>query len=80
MVLSYEDPSIIDDAASLLNYFLKRQTSFSREDRQNMKKMIYQFLPDFFFATSSELSDEDDGIFEIISKLVSVQYQSKFTL
>jgi hypothetical protein len=61
LVFRYEDPSIIDDAASLIIFLLKRQTTFAKEDKQTMKKMIYQIIPDFLFTTRGELSDDDEG-------------------
>ena len=61
LIFSYEDLSILDDAASLILFVMKRQMTFSKEDRQNMKKFILQVLPDFLFATRPELSDEDEG-------------------
>lgn len=61
LVFRYEDQSILDDAASLILFLVKRQTGFARDDKQKMKKFICQFLPDFLFAPQSELSDDEEG-------------------
>ena len=34
---------------------------FAKEDKQNIKKIMYQFLPDFLFAPRGELSDDEEG-------------------
>ena len=61
LILRYEDVSIIDDAAALILFFVQRQMTLGKEDRQNIKKILYQFLPDFLFTAQGELSDEDEG-------------------
>jgi hypothetical protein len=37
--------------------------TFAKEDKQNIKKIMYQFLPDFLFAPRGELSDDEEGNF-----------------
>ncbi|CAF1233447.1 unnamed protein product [Rotaria sordida] len=56
----YEDLSILDDAASLIVFLVKRQMTFAKEDKQNIKKIMYQFLPDFLFTPRGELSDDEE--------------------
>ncbi|UJR08308.1 hypothetical protein I4U23_012579 [Adineta vaga] len=56
----YDDLSILDDAASLIVFLVKRQMGFAKDDKQNIKKMIYQFLPDFLFTPRGELSDDEE--------------------
>lgn len=34
---------------------------FAKEDKQNIKKIMYQFLPDFLFGPRGELSDDEEG-------------------
>lgn len=63
LILRYEDVSIIDDAAALILFFVQRQVTLGKEDRQHMKKILYQFLPDFLFTAQGELSDDDEGKF-----------------
>ncbi|CAF4001433.1 unnamed protein product [Rotaria sp. Silwood2] len=60
LVFCYEDLSILDDAASLIIFLVKRQMTFVKEDKQNIKKIIYQFLPDFLFTSRGELSDDEE--------------------
>jgi hypothetical protein len=63
LIFRYEDLSILDDAASLIVFLVKRQMTFAKEDKQNIKKIIYQFLPDFLFSPRGELSDDEEGEF-----------------
>ncbi|CAF1317350.1 unnamed protein product [Adineta ricciae] len=60
LIFHYEDLSVLDDAASLIIFLVKRQTTFAKEDKQNIKKIMYQFLPDFLFAPRGELSDDEE--------------------
>ncbi|CAF4685393.1 unnamed protein product [Rotaria sp. Silwood1] len=60
LIFCYEDLSILDDAASLIIFLVKRQMTFTKEDKQNIKKIIHQFLPDFLFAPRGELSDDEE--------------------
>jgi hypothetical protein len=34
--------------------------AFGKEDKQNIKKIMYQFLPDFLFTPRGELSDDEE--------------------
>ena len=61
LTFRYEDLSILDDAASLIVFLVKRQMAFGKEDKQNIKKIMYQFLPDFLFTPRGELSDDEEG-------------------
>lgn len=62
MVFSYTDKSIIDDAANLLIHHVKRQASINKEDKQKIKSLIRQFIPDMFHHPRQELSDDErDG-------------------
>jgi paired amphipathic helix protein Sin3a len=63
LIFRYDDLSILDDAASLIVFLVKRQMGFAKEDKQNIKKIMYQFLPDFLFAPRGELSDDEEGNF-----------------
>ncbi len=44
-------------------FLVKRQMGFAKEDKQNIKKIMYQFLPDFLFTPRGELSDDEEGKF-----------------
>ncbi|CAF0785384.1 unnamed protein product [Didymodactylos carnosus] len=56
----HEDLSILDDAASLIVFLVKRQVGFGKEDKQKIKEIMYQFLPDFLFSPRGDLSDDEE--------------------
>mgnify|MGYP001050399079 FL=1 len=60
LAFRYDDLSILDDAASIIVFLVKRQMTFGKEDKQNIKKIMYQFLPDFLFTPRGELSDDEE--------------------
>uniref|UniRef100_A0AAV2L2D7 Paired amphipathic helix protein Sin3a n=1 Tax=Knipowitschia caucasica TaxID=637954 RepID=A0AAV2L2D7_KNICA len=60
MTLSYEDPQILEDAASLILHHVRRQTSINKEDKYKIKQVIYHFIPDLLFAQRGELSDAEE--------------------
>lgn len=59
LVLEYRDKSIIDDAANLLIHHVKRQAGIHKEDKQKIKALIRQFIPDLFHHPRQELSDDE---------------------
>ncbi|XP_065206279.1 paired amphipathic helix protein Sin3b-like [Planococcus citri] len=59
MVLPYRDKSVLDDAANLLIHHVKRQTGIHKEDKQKIKLLIRQFIPDLFHHPRQELSDDE---------------------
>ncbi|XP_059470996.1 paired amphipathic helix protein Sin3b isoform X2 [Neocloeon triangulifer] len=59
MVLRYRDKTILDDAANLLIHHVKRQTGIHKDDKQTIKQLLKQFLPDIFFHHRQELSDDE---------------------
>lgn len=59
LILEYRDKSIIDDAANLLIHHVKRQASIHKEDKQKIKALIRQFIPDLFHHPRQELSDDE---------------------
>lgn len=64
MVLRYRDKTILDDAGNLLIHHVKRQTGIHKDDKQTIKQMLRHFLPDLFFHSRQDLSDDerdDDG-------------------
>ncbi|CAF0839927.1 unnamed protein product [Didymodactylos carnosus] len=60
LIFRYEDLSILDDAASLIVFLVKRQMGFGKEDKQKIKEIMYQFLPDFLFSPRGDLSDDEE--------------------
>ncbi|KAK7790679.1 hypothetical protein R5R35_008201 [Gryllus longicercus] len=59
LVLPYKDRSVLDDAANLLIHHVKRQTGIHKEDKQRIKLLLRQFLPDMFSHPRQQLSDDE---------------------
>ncbi|XP_064551737.1 uncharacterized protein Sin3A isoform X2 [Drosophila montana] len=59
LVLPYKDKTILDDAANLLIHHVKRQTGIQKQEKQKIKQIIRQFVPDLFFAPRQPLSDDE---------------------
>ncbi|XP_076678787.1 SIN3 transcription regulator family member A isoform X6 [Andrena cerasifolii] len=59
LILPYKDKSVVDDAANLLIHHVKRQTAIHKEDKQRIKLLLKHFIPDLFFHTRQELSDDE---------------------
>ncbi|XP_076811562.1 paired amphipathic helix protein Sin3a-like isoform X2 [Clavelina lepadiformis] len=58
---TYEDKSVMDDAASLIIHHVKRQSAIHKDDKQKVRQMMYQVLPDLYFAPrGNQPSDDDD--------------------
>uniref|UniRef100_A0A667X4V2 Paired amphipathic helix protein Sin3b n=1 Tax=Myripristis murdjan TaxID=586833 RepID=A0A667X4V2_9TELE len=49
MVFTYEDKQILEDAASLIIYHVKRQPTIHKDDKDHIKRIIQHFVPDLFF-------------------------------
>ncbi|XP_068710577.1 paired amphipathic helix protein Sin3a-like isoform X1 [Montipora foliosa] len=65
LMYTYQDKSILDDAAGLIVHHMKRQTSIHKEDKARIKVLLHYFLPDLFFAPRGELSDDEDSVKEL---------------
>lgn len=60
MRVTYDDKSTIDDAASLIIHHVKRQ-AINGDDKEKIRHIVYQFLPDLYFAPrGNQASDDDD--------------------
>lgn len=59
-MFTYEDKQILEDAASLIIYHVKRQPAIHKDDKDHIKRIIKHFVPDLFFARRGELSDAED--------------------
>ncbi|XP_017837186.1 paired amphipathic helix protein Sin3a isoform X3 [Drosophila busckii] len=59
LILPYKDKTILDDAANLLIHHVKRQTGIQKQEKQKIKQIIRQFVPDLFFAPRQPLSDDE---------------------
>ena len=59
LTLSYKDKAVLEDASLLLIHHVKRQTSIHKEDKQKIKVMLKQSLPDMFFHSRQDMSDTE---------------------
>jgi len=59
MTLKYRDKAVLDDATMLLIHHVKRQTSIHKEDKQKIKVLLKQNIPDLFFHQRQDLSDTE---------------------
>merc|ERR1712029_247438 len=57
--LQYRDKTVLDDAANLLIHHVKRQSNIHKEDKQKIKALLKQSLPDIFFHPRQEMSDTE---------------------
>ncbi|XP_013856200.1 paired amphipathic helix protein Sin3b isoform X2 [Austrofundulus limnaeus] len=60
MMFTYEDKQILEDAAALIIYHVKRQPAIHKDDKDHIKRIVQHFVPDLFFARRGELSDTED--------------------
>ncbi|XP_062855517.1 paired amphipathic helix protein Sin3b isoform X2 [Trichomycterus rosablanca] len=60
LIFTYKDKQILEDAASLIIYHVKRQPTIHKEDKDQIKRIIHHFLPDLFFARRGELSETEE--------------------
>uniref|UniRef100_A0A6Q2XC52 Paired amphipathic helix protein Sin3b n=1 Tax=Esox lucius TaxID=8010 RepID=A0A6Q2XC52_ESOLU len=68
MVFTYEDKQILEDAASLIIYHVKRQPTIHKDDKDHIKRIIQHFVPDLFFSRRGELTahqKELDGVYNL---------------
>uniref|UniRef100_H2ZVE2 SIN3 transcription regulator family member B n=1 Tax=Latimeria chalumnae TaxID=7897 RepID=H2ZVE2_LATCH len=61
LIYVYEDKQILEDAASLIIYHVKRQPTIQKEDKDHIKRIIHHFIPDLFFARRGELSEPGES-------------------
>lgn len=59
LILPYKDKTILDDAANLLIHHVKRQTGIQKNEKQRIKHILRQFVPDLFFHPRQQLSDDE---------------------
>lgn len=59
LILHYKDKRLLDDAANLLIHHVKRQTGIQSEDKQRVKQLLRQLLPDMFYHPRQDLSDDE---------------------
>uniref|UniRef100_A0A3Q3BKL5 Paired amphipathic helix protein Sin3b n=1 Tax=Kryptolebias marmoratus TaxID=37003 RepID=A0A3Q3BKL5_KRYMA len=61
MMFTYEDKQILEDAASLIIYHVKRQPTIHKDDKDHIKRIIQHFVPDLFFSVSTPGSPDPDS-------------------
>jgi len=59
ITLVYKDRDVLDEACNLIIHHVKRQPSIHKDEKQKIKQLMRQFIPDLFFAPRGELSDDE---------------------
>ncbi|XP_063003456.1 paired amphipathic helix protein Sin3b [Elgaria multicarinata webbii] len=54
LIFVYEDQQILDDAAALISYYVKRQPTIQAEDQATIRQIVHHFVPDLFFSRLPE--------------------------
>lgn len=57
----YEDRQILEDAAALISYYVKRQPAIQKEDQGTIHQLVHQFVPSLFFSQQLELGASEDS-------------------
>ncbi|KAJ7308319.1 hypothetical protein JRQ81_008853 [Phrynocephalus forsythii] len=50
LLFVYEDKQILDDAAALITYYVKRQPAIQKEDQATIRHIVQRFVPELFFS------------------------------
>ncbi|XP_072834009.2 paired amphipathic helix protein Sin3b isoform X1 [Pogona vitticeps] len=50
LIFVYEDKQILDDAASLITYYVKRQPTIQKEDQATIRHIVQHFVLELFFS------------------------------
>ena len=58
------DPKVFADAINLLTFYLYNNTTLQGADRVKVKSFLFQFLHEFFFLPSRELTGDEDEVLE----------------
>ncbi|XP_004647438.1 paired amphipathic helix protein Sin3b [Octodon degus] len=48
LIFVYEDRQILEDAAALISYYVKRQPAIQKEDQATIQQLLHRFLPGLF--------------------------------
>lgn len=59
ITLVYKDKDMLEEACNLIIHHVKRQTSIHKDEKQKIKQLMRQFIPDLFFAPAVDLSDDE---------------------
>lgn len=60
MQFVYGNKEMIEHACNLIIHHVKRQTSIHKEDKQKIKQLLRQFIPDLFATSRGALSDDEE--------------------
>ncbi|XP_078525479.1 paired amphipathic helix protein Sin3b [Lissotriton helveticus] len=61
LIFVYEDKQILEDAAALITYYVKRQPAIQKEDKDTIWQIIHHFLPELFFSCPSQFGSSDES-------------------
>ncbi|XP_008822866.1 paired amphipathic helix protein Sin3b isoform X1 [Nannospalax galili] len=61
LIFVYEDRQILEDAAALISYYVKRQPAIQKEDQGTIRQLLHRFLPSLFFSQQREPGASDDS-------------------
>lgn len=61
LIFVYEDKQILEDAAALITYYVKRQPAIQKEDKDTIWQIIHHFLPELFFSCPSQFGASDES-------------------
>jgi len=60
ITLQYKDKAMLEDASQLLIHHVKRQSGIHKADKHKIKTFLRQQVPDIFYHTRLEMSEEED--------------------
>ncbi|XP_036702972.1 paired amphipathic helix protein Sin3b isoform X2 [Balaenoptera musculus] len=61
LIFVYEDRQILEDAAALVSYYVKRQPAIQKEDQGTIHQLVHQFVPSLFFSQQLDLGASEDS-------------------
>ncbi|XP_058583535.1 paired amphipathic helix protein Sin3b isoform X2 [Neofelis nebulosa] len=61
LIFVYEDRQILEDAAALISYYVKRQPAIQKEDQGTIHQLVHQFVPSLFFSQQLDLGASEDS-------------------
>uniref|UniRef100_A0A8C2P4H4 Histone deacetylase interacting domain-containing protein n=1 Tax=Capra hircus TaxID=9925 RepID=A0A8C2P4H4_CAPHI len=61
LIFVYEDRQILEDAAALISYYVRRQPAIQKEDQGTIHQLVHQFVPSLFFSQQLDLGASEDS-------------------
>ncbi|XP_036878100.1 paired amphipathic helix protein Sin3b isoform X2 [Manis javanica] len=61
LIFVYEDRQVLEDAATLISYYVKRQPAIQKEDQGTIHQLLHQFVPSLFFSQQLDLGASEDS-------------------